>query len=495
MALFITALDSTILNVALPTIGRDFHAGVSGLQWTIDAYSLVLASLLLLAGSTGDRLGRRKMFQIGLVLFGLGSLACALAPNLGSLIVFRMLQAIGGSLLQPNALSILTNVFTDRRERARAIGIWGGVFGIAAACGPIIGGFLVDTVGWQAIFLVNIPVVIMTFVLLARYAPESRARRPRRVDPPGQILIIVALASITSAIIEGPQRGWGSTVILGLFALGALALLAFIAVEQRRREPLIELRFFRSPPFAGAASMATLAFLILSGFLFLNTLELQEVRGDSALLTGVATLPATLMMAIGSPLTGRWVARRGTRVPLVVSGLAFAASALILTQLGPHASYLTLAVAYALLGAGFAMVNPPITNIAVAGMPMAQAGVASAVASSSRQLGNVLGVALVGSLLASRLHTQLTQRSAAAHLPAVTHHALANASLGAAGLSLPAGLPGAAQADALVKTAFTVAGHGPWLLLGGCGLAITAVALLTTTIRARARAEEVMTGS
>jgi EmrB/QacA subfamily drug resistance transporter len=492
LALFITALDSTVLNVALPTIGHDLHAGVSGLQWTIDAYTLVIASLLLLAGSTGDRIGRRKMFQIGLVLFGLGSLACALAPNLGSLIVFRMLQAVGGSLLQPNALSILTNVFTDRRERAQAIGIWGGMFGIAAACGPIIGGFLVDTVGWRAIFLVNLPVVVVAFVLLARYAPESRAARARRVDPPGQILIIVTLASITSAIIEGPQRGWGSTTILGLFALGVAALVGFVVVEQRRREPLIELRFFRSPPFAGAASMATLAFLILSGFLFLNTLELQEVRGDSALLAGVATLPATIVMAAGSPLTGRWVARRGTRVPLIFSGLAFAASALILSQLGAHASYLTLAVAYVLLGAGFATVNPPITNTAVAGMPISQAGVASAVASSSRQLGNVLGVALAGSLTASRLHTQLASRSAASHLPAVTQKALTHATIGAAGLSLPAGLPGAAQADAVIRTAFTVAGHGAWVLAAGCGLAITLVALVTTTASARARAETVM---
>jgi EmrB/QacA subfamily drug resistance transporter len=492
LALFISSLDSTVLNVALPTIGRQLHAGVSGLQWTIDAYSLVIASLLLLAGSTGDRLGRRKMFQIGLVLFGLGSLACSLAPNLAWLIVFRMLQAVGGSLLQPNALSIVTNVFTDRRERAQAIGIWGGVFGIAAASGPIIGGFLVDSVGWRSIFLVNLPVVAVAFVLLARYAPESRAPRPRRVDPPGQLLIIVALASITSGIIEGPERGWGSVTILGLFGVGLAALAGFVMVEQRRREPLIELRFFRSPPFAGASAMATLAFLILAGFLFLNTLELQEVRGDSALVAGLATLPATVVMAFGSPLTGRLIGRRGTRIPLVSSGIAFAAGALILTRLGPGSSYLFLAVAYVLLGAGFALVNPPITNTAVAGMPNSQAGVASAVASSSRQLGNVLGVALAGSLTASRLHAQLTERAAAAHLPAVTRYALSHATIGVAGLELPGDLPGAAEADALIKTAFTVAGHGAWLLAAGCGLAITVVALFTTTARARLRAEAVL---
>jgi EmrB/QacA subfamily drug resistance transporter len=493
LSLFITAVDSTVLNVALPTIGRDLHAGgVSGLQWTIDAYSLVLASLLLLAGSTGDRLGRRKMFQIGLVLFGLGSLACALAPNLGSLIAFRMLQAVGGSLLQPNALSILTNVFTDRRERAQAIGIWGGVFGVAAAFGPIIGGFLVDSVGWRAIFLVNLPVVVTAFVLLARYCPESRAARARRIDPAGQALILVALATITFAIIEGPERGWGSTTILGLFAVGVVALIAFVQVERRRREPLVELRFFRSPPFSGAASMATLAFLILSGFLFLNTIQLQEVRGYSALLAGVAMLPTTVVMAFGSPFTGYWISRHGARGPLVTSGVAFAAGAFILTRTGTGSSYLVLAAAYLLLGAGFALVNPPITNTAVAGMPMSQAGVASAVASSARQLGNVLGVALVGSLTASRLRSELTQRAAAAHLPATTQHALAHTSFGATGLSLPPGLPGAQEADALIRTAFTVAGHAGWVLAAAAGLAITAVALVTTTSRARARAERVM---
>jgi EmrB/QacA subfamily drug resistance transporter len=491
-ALFIASLDSTVLNVALPTIGHDLHAGVSGLQWTIDAYSLVIASLLLLAGSTGDRLGRRRMFQTGLVLFGVGSLACSLAPDLGFLIAFRMLQAVGGSLLQPNALSIITNVFTEPRERAAAIGVWGGVFGIAAASGPIIGGFLVDAVGWRSIFLINLPVVAVAFTLLARYAPESKATRPRRVDTPGQILIVVALAAITSGIIEGPQRGWGSAFILGLFVLGGTALIGFVLVEQRRTDPLIELRFFRSPPFAGAASMATLAFLILAGFLFLNTLELQEVRGDSALVAGLSTLPATLIIAVGSPLTGRLVGRRGSRIPLSCSGLCFLVGALILSRLGAGAPYLDLAVAYAFLGLGFALVNPPITNTAVAGMPREQAGVASAVASSSRQLGNVLGVALFGSLTASRLRSQLTHRAASAQLPTATRHALAHATIGATGLSLPAGLPGAARADGLIRTAFTVAGHGGWLLASASGLAITVVALLTTGTRARARAATVL---
>src|SRR6201985_3878846 len=206
-------LDSTIVNVALPSISRELHAPLSSLQWTIDAYTLVLASLLLFAGSTADRIGRRRTFQAGVAVFSLGSLACSLAPGTGWLIGFRMLQAVGGSMLNPVAMSIITNTFTDKRERAQAIGIWGAVFGLSMALGPVVGGALVDSVGWRGIFWVNIPVGIAGILLTALFVPESRAERHRRVDPLGQILVIVTLASLTYAIIEGPTSGWGSAKI------------------------------------------------------------------------------------------------------------------------------------------------------------------------------------------------------------------------------------------------------------------------------------------
>src|ERR1700733_8275076 len=251
MSLFIVGLDVTVVNVALPSIGHDLHAGVSGLQWTVDAYTLVLASLLMLSGSTADRVGRRRTFQTGLAIFTLGSLLCSVAPGLGFLVAFRMLQAIGGSMLNPVAMSIITNTFLEPGERARAIGIWGGVVGLSMALGPEVGGLLVESVGWRGIFWVNIPVGIAAIVLTALYVPESRAPRARRLDPVGQLLVILLLASLVYGLIEGPDRGWTSAPILSCFAVSAAALVSLVGYERRREEPLIDVRFFRSAPFSG----------------------------------------------------------------------------------------------------------------------------------------------------------------------------------------------------------------------------------------------------
>ncbi|HEX9527455.1 MAG TPA: MFS transporter, partial [Streptosporangiaceae bacterium] len=232
-SLFIVGLDSTIVNIAVPAIGRDLHASVAGLQWTIDGYALVLASLLLLSGATADRVGRRRVFQIGLAVFTVGSGLCSLAPGLGWLIAFRMLQAVGGSMLNPVAMSIITNTFTEKAERARAIGVWGGAYGLSMSLGPVAGGLLVDSIGWRGTFWVNIPVGIAAIAATARLVPESRAPRPRRPDPGGQALIIVMLGSLTYAIIEGPGLGWHAPVIMALFAVAAVALVVFVAHEAR----------------------------------------------------------------------------------------------------------------------------------------------------------------------------------------------------------------------------------------------------------------------
>src|ERR1700761_4722754 len=221
MSLLIVSLDNTIVNIALPSLRTDLHASVSGLQWTVDAYTLVLASLLMLSGSTADRVGRRRTFQTGLLIFTAGSLLCSLAPGLGWLVVFRMMQAGGGSMLNPGAMSIITNTFTEPRERARAIGVWGGVVGLSLALGPLIGGALVASVGWRSIFWINIPVGLTAVVLCARFVPESKADRPRRVDPIGQLLVIAVLASLTYAIIEGPKAGFASAQDIGLFVFCA----------------------------------------------------------------------------------------------------------------------------------------------------------------------------------------------------------------------------------------------------------------------------------
>jgi EmrB/QacA subfamily drug resistance transporter len=302
MSVLMVGLDTTILNVALPSIQSDFGASVSGAQWTIDAYTLVIACLLMLSGSTGDRLGRRRTFQIGLLSFTVGSLLCSLAPSLGFLIVFRMLQAIGGSMLNPVAMSIVTNTFTEPKERARAIGWWGGVAGISIASGPLLGGLLVQGIGWRSIFWINIPVGLAAIALTARYVPESRAPHPRRLDPGGQLLMIATLGLLVFGIIEAPEHGWTSSLIIACFAGAIASLAALIAYEGRHPEPLIDLRFFRSPPFSGAAIVSVCAFISLGGFLFLNTLYLQDVRGYSALHAGLALLPMAALMMLFSPL-------------------------------------------------------------------------------------------------------------------------------------------------------------------------------------------------
>jgi EmrB/QacA subfamily drug resistance transporter len=413
-SLFIVGLDTTIVNVALPSIGRELHAGVSGLQWVIDAYILVLASLLMLSGSTADRIGRRRTFQTGLALFSLGSLLCSVAPGLGWLVAFRMLQAIGGSMLNPVALSIVTNVFIERRERARAIGIWGGVFGLSMALGPITGGALVESVGWRGIFWVNVPVGLAAIILTALYVPESRAPRARRPDPVGQVLVIVLLASVVYAFIDGPGRGWASPGILACFAIAVGAFAALIGYERRRAEPLIDIRFFRSAPFSGAVAMAICAFAALGGFLLVNTLYLQNVRGYSPLLAGLYVLPMALMTVIFGPLSGVLVGRLGTRPSLLIAGTFLTASGLLLTRLANDTSTAMLIGTYVVFGIGFGFVNPPITNSTVSGMPRSQAGVAAGITSTSRQIGSSLGVAVIGSATISALHGPFRQDFAAA---------------------------------------------------------------------------------
>jgi EmrB/QacA subfamily drug resistance transporter len=437
MSLLIVGLDTTIVNVALPSIHRALHASVSGLQWTIDAYTLVLASLLMLAGSTADRIGRRRVFQIGLVVFSLGSLLSGLAPSLGFLIAARVVQAIGGSMLNPVAMSIIRNTFEDPRERAHAIGAWGAVFGLSMALGPVVGGALVDASSWRLVFFVNVPIGLAAIVLTALYVPESRAARPRRLDPVGQLLVIVGLAALTFAIIEGPSAGWNSPQTIGVFALAAVSLIGLVPYELHRSDPLIEMRFFRSAPLSGASVIAILTFAAIGGFLFLNTLYLQEVRGLSPFHAGLYLLPMAAMIAIFAPISGRILGSRGARLPIAVAGVAIAVAGLMLTQISATTTFPYLVVSYVLFGIGAGLVNPPITNTAVTGMPAAQAGVASAVASTSRQVGMTLGVAVIGAVSAGAITGAIGGR-------------------------------------------FTSASHAGWWIIASLGVGILAIGLLTT---------------
>jgi EmrB/QacA subfamily drug resistance transporter len=403
MSLFMVGLDNTIVNVGLPSIGRSLHAGVSGLQWTVAGYTIVLASLLMFSGALADRIGRRTVFQIGLSLFILGSWMCSLAPSLGWLIGFRVLQGIGGSMLNPAALGIITNTFTGRAERARAIGIWDGVFGLSMALGPLLGGILVGTVGWRGIFWANIPVGLLAMSLTALFVPDSKATRSRRSDPVGQVCIIVMLGALAYAIIEGPAFGWFSPEIFGFFALSVAALAVLLAYEPRRADPMVDFRFFRSVPFAGANLTAVCAIAAMAGFLFLSSLYLQDVRGLSALHAGLLLLPMPVVMALCAPLAGRMVARIGPRVPLVIAGAALTLSSALLSRITGTTPVLYLVCAYGLFGIGTGMVSSPITNGFMSGLPQSQAGMASGMNSASRMLGQSLGVAVVGSVLAASM--------------------------------------------------------------------------------------------
>ncbi|RDI97503.1 MFS transporter [Dyella solisilvae] len=404
LSLLMVSMDATIVNVALPSIRHDLAASISGLQWVIDAYTMVVASLLMLAGSIADRFGRRRVFQSGMALFMLGSLLCSVAPNIQGLVAFRIVQALGATMLNPVAMSIIANTFHEPKARARAIGVWGAVAGVSMALGPVIGGMLTESVGWRSIFWVNLPIGAAGMLLAARYIPESKAAHPRRVDPVGQLLVFTILATVTYAVIEGPHAGWSSTTIVGLFAVAACSLMALLIYEPRRHEPLIDVRFFRSAPFSSATLIAVCSFSAFSGFLFLNALYLQEVRGLSAFHTGLCTLPLALATIVCSPFSGRLVGSYGTRPSLIASGAATIVSALLMTQLTATTPIPLLLLTYVVFGIGFGMVNAPITNTAVSGMPKAQAGLAAAVASTSRQIGASLGVALAGTILSAHVH-------------------------------------------------------------------------------------------
>jgi EmrB/QacA subfamily drug resistance transporter len=445
MSLFVVGLDVTVVNVALPSIGRELHAGISGLQWTVGGYTVVMASLLMLGGSTADRLGRKRTFVTGLTVFSVASLLCSVAPTVELLVAFRILQGVGASMMNPVAMSIVTNTFTEPRQRAQAVGVWGAVFGISMALGPIVGGTLVSAIGWRSLFWINIPVLLAAIVLTLRFIPESRAPRPRRFDPVGQALVIVLLAGLTFGIIEAPRWGWSSPGILAAFSAAAGALAAVLLYEPRRSDPLLDLRFFRSIPFASAIVISVAAHIALGGFLFLNTLYLQEARGLSPIEAGLATMPLAVMIAVASPLSGRIVGRRGPRLPLVISGVALVTACVMLTRIDPSTPIAWLFAAYVLFGIGIGLVNAPITNTAVSGMPRAQAGVASAIATTSRQFGLTLGVAVVGAIVAS-------------------------------------GGGQSAHAD------LSSAGHPAWWTLAACGGAVLLLGLAATGGRARASA-------
>jgi EmrB/QacA subfamily drug resistance transporter len=414
MSVFLTGLDSSIVTIALPTIGRSLHAGVSGLQWSVTGYTVTLASLLMSSGSAADRIGRRQMLQAGLALFVLGSWLCTLAPSLTLLVAARVIQGAGASCMNPAALGIITAAITSPARRARAIGIWDAAYGLSMVTGPLAGAALTHFAGWRAIFDPGIVAGLAALALTGLVAPESRAPRPRRPDPAGQALVTVLLATVATAIIQAPGWGWLAPRTGVLAALAAVTLAALLRAEARRADPLIHLALFRRASFTGACLMGTCGIAALAGAGFLSSLYLQDARSMSALHAALALWPMPAAMAAFAPLAGVVIARHGSRIPAVAAGIALAASSVALTRLtGACCPAFTITIAYALFGAGVGLLSPAITHGVMSGVPDEQAGLASGMNSSSRQLGQCLGVAVIGTVLASGLHSTATYLDAA----------------------------------------------------------------------------------
>ncbi len=403
LSLLIVGIDNTILTIGLPRLQQDLHASFSSAQWTVNAYQLVLGAFLLTAGATADRWGRRLTLQVGLGLFTFASALCAAAPTIGWLIGFRVVQALGASMMNPVAMAIVTQAYPDPRRRAHAFGVWSGVYGLSMAIGPVLGGVLVQHAGWRSIFWVNVPIGIAAIVLCAWVIPESKAATRRRFDKTGQVLVVSTLTALTYVIIEGGALGWTSRPILMLSLVTIACTAALVRWESRVPEPVLDPAFFRSAPFVGGILIALIGMGGAAGYLWVMTFYLQTSRSLSPAAAGVMMLPIALMVLVTAPLSGRLVARHGPRVPLVISGLAIAVAALLLSRLHQHTAPVVLLASFVLLGLGFGMLNAPITNVTVAGMPRSQAGVASALASTGRQVGQAFGVAVVGAVVIPRI--------------------------------------------------------------------------------------------
>ncbi len=403
LSVFIVSMDGYAVSVALPDIGVSLDAGVTQLQWVLSAYSLSTAGFLMLAGSVADRIGRRRVFQFGLSMFTIGSLLSSLAPSAEILIAARVLQGLGGSMLNPVALSIISNTFTEPAARARALGLWSGVIGIAMALGPPIGGLLVDLISWRAVFWLNVPIALAAILLSAKFIPESKAATYRRLDPPGQTLMIVFLAGLNVALIQGGALGWDAPFVIASFAIALVAIIAFVWWENRTDQPLLAPAFFKSRLFSVAVISAVVAFVSTTGLLFTITLYLQNGRGLTPMAAGLMLLPLALMVAVSSPMSGRLVAAHGAAPSLIIAGAVIACAGFLLTFLGQDTPLWYLGLAFGVYGVGFGIVNTPITNAAVSGLPRDQAGTAAAVTSTSRQAGNSLGAAIFGSILVARL--------------------------------------------------------------------------------------------
>jgi EmrB/QacA subfamily drug resistance transporter len=455
LSLVVIIIDNSILNVALPTLSKStanggLGAADSDLQWIVDAYVLVFAGLLLTAGALGDRFGRYRALVFGLAVFGVASILAANASSPESLITFRAVMGIGGAFIMPATLSIITNVFRDPKERGRAIGVWAGVSALGLAIGPVTGGFLLEHFWWGSVLLVNVPVVTLALVAGFYLVPDSRDPSAPRVDVPGFVLSIAGLATVLWALIEGPTRGWRSGDVLGAFAIGLVLLAAFLTWEWRTDSPMLDVNFFRRPRFSAASGAITCTFMALMGMIFILTQYLQSVRGFSPLKAGALLIPMSAVMMVLAPLSARIVERIGTKLVLG-TGLVIVSLALGLESLLTTGTSVWLIIPVTmLLAVGMANVMAPATESIMGSLPREKAGVGSAVNDTTRQVGGAIGVALLGSLLASRYGGHVDSGLADAGLSnGVLQRVGANIQ---AGVSIGSDTPGSAG-DQIVRVA------------------------------------------
>jgi len=401
LSLLVIVVDTTIVNVALPTFARDLHASSSGLQWIVDAYTLTFAALLLLAGAIADRYGRHRALAFGLGLFALGSLAAAFTQTTSELIAARAVMGVGGAFIMPATLSIITAVFTDHAERTRAIGLWSAVSGLGVAIGPVAGGWLLTHFSWDSIFLVNLPIVAVALVAGHWLIPASRAGGSGRLDLTGTALSVAAFTGLTYTIIEAPSRGWLSASTLGLGALSVALLAGFVAWEARAAHPMLPLRLFRNPRFTGAGLSITVLFFALSGVVFLSSQIYQFVLGYSPLAAGVRALPSAAALAVMSPAGAALAKRAGVRVPVTLGLVMLAAGMVFFATASGASGYGHYVLAMVVVSAGIGLAMSAATSASMRELPPALAGVGSAVNDTTRNMGSVLGVAVFGSITAS----------------------------------------------------------------------------------------------
>ena len=409
-ALFMIMLDNTVVNVALPSIQRSLHATTSALEWTVNAYTLTFAVLLVTGGRLGDIFGRRRMFLVGVTVFGSASFLIALSQSDTWLIAFRAVQGVGSGLMMPATLSIITNAF-DAHERGRAIGTWAGVSAMALAIGPVVGGFLVQDVSWQSIFLLNVPVAALAIAVTLLAVRESRDETAiREIDVPGVAALTVGLAALVLALVQSNTWGWGSTKVIALFAIAAVGLVAFVLIEPRRRAPMVDFAFFRARTFFGANVVAFIVSFVMFATFFSLALYMQDILHFSPLQTGIRFLPTTVCVMFAGPLSGRLADRIGPR-PLMAAGLvSVAASMFWMTGITTHSSYGYLVVSFILQGLGIGFVMSPMSTAAMNAVDRTKAGVASGVLSMTRMVGSTFGVAALGAIIASVGRGQLATR-------------------------------------------------------------------------------------